>query len=65
MHNKAAVPIILTILLLVALCCLGVCLVLFASGTILATSLNIFNDGTITVEVPAERWPLNPPPASS
>ncbi len=63
MHNKAAVPIILTILLLVALCCLGVCLVLFASGTILATSLNIFNDGTITVEVPAETVAAEPTPS--
>ncbi|HCU56998.1 MAG TPA: hypothetical protein DF984_02005 [Anaerolineaceae bacterium] len=63
MHKKAAVPIILTILLLVALCCLGICLVLFASGTILATSLNALDGDPITIEVPAETVVAEPTPS--
>ena len=63
MHKKATLPIILTILLLVALCCLGVCLVLFASGTILATSLNIFDNNPITIDVPVETAEPEPTPS--
>ncbi len=50
MTNKAsAVPIILTILLVISLCCLCVCLVLFASGTILYKWQDNLQS-TITVE---------------
>lgn len=47
MNNKsAALPIIITILLLLALCCLGICLVLIFSGNVLMTRLD-----TAAVEV--------------
>jgi hypothetical protein len=64
MQKKAAVPIILTILLLVALCCLGVCLVLFASGTILATSLDKINDGPVTIDIFDETAVPEPTPSA-
>ena len=63
MQKKAAVPIILTILLLVALCCLGICLVLFASGTFLATSLDKIDDDYIAIEVEPETAEPEPTPS--
>ena len=63
MHKKSTLWIILTILLLVALCCLGVCLVLFASGTILATSLDKLNDGPITIDIIDETAVPEPTPS--
>jgi hypothetical protein len=38
-RKSPAVPIILTVLLVIALCCLGICLVLVASGAVLITWL--------------------------
>ena len=63
MHKKSTLWIILTILLLVALCCLGICLVLFASGTILATSLDKLNDDPITIDIYDETVVPEPTPS--
>ena len=51
MQKKTAVPIILTILLLVAICCLVICLILFAGGTLFTQlrSRTVTEDAVTTV----------------
>ena len=57
--NKRIVPIILTILLLISLCCLAVCLVLFAGSAFLAAWLE--NTDTRTMDTTPMADPLPTP----
>jgi immune inhibitor A len=51
-RKSSAAPVIITILLIIALCCLGICLVIFASGAAFVTWWDIAEPTIVVVDQP-------------
>lgn len=52
MNRKSSVPVIVTVLLVISLCCLGICLVLFASGAFILAARGEQNNINEDFELP-------------